>query len=102
MSNIIDREADLEILLSLERAARELREQAIANGPGPTTEQWFHFADLLDLARAEIQWLQKDANRFRFLQNCHHVEAQTFFWNYHSRTQRAKAIDQARAAATEC
>lgn len=37
----------------------------------------------------------KDALRFRFLQNLPVVEAQAFFWNYGSRTERAKAIDKA-------
>jgi hypothetical protein len=41
----------------------------------------------------------KDAERFQYLQNCDPVEAQAFFWNYSSRTERAKAIDVARAAA---
>lgn len=39
--------------------------------------------------------IDRDAERFRFLQNLEPVEAQAFFWNYTSRAQRAKAIDAA-------
>lgn len=41
---------------------------------------------------------RKDAERFRFLQNLPVVEAQAYFWNYGSRTERAKAIDIAMRA----
>lgn len=44
--------------------------------------------------RAEYESFKKDAARFRFLQDLPTVEAQAFFWNYGSRTERAKAIDK--------
>jgi hypothetical protein len=37
---------------------------------------------------------EKDAVRFRALQNMPAEQAQAFFWNYSSRKQRAKAIDK--------
>ena len=42
---------------------------------------------------AEIERLanERDADRFRFLQNIPAEQAQAFFWNYQSRQQRAKA-----------
>lgn len=49
----------------------------------------------------EVAALRKDAARFRFLQNLPVVQAQAFFWNYGSRTERAKAIDKAMHALIE-
>jgi hypothetical protein len=42
----------------------------------------------------------QDAARFQYLQNCPPIEAQAYFWNYGSRTERRKAIDAALAALT--
>jgi hypothetical protein len=42
-----------------------------------------------------------DAECFRYLQNLPVVEAQAFFWNYESRSQRKKAIREAMAATSE-
>jgi hypothetical protein len=36
---------------------------------------------------------ERDAERFRYLQNIGKVQAQAYFWNYSSRKQRAQAID---------
>lgn len=41
------------------------------------------------------QTQEQDAKRFQFLQNICKEQAQAFFWNYTSRKQRAKAIDEA-------
>lgn len=42
-----------------------------------------------------VDSVQRDAERFRFLQNLDPVEAQAFFWNWSGRRNRAKAIDRA-------
>lgn len=48
-----------------------------------------------EVIESEILKLAKDAERFLYLQNLPVVEAQAYFWNYGSRTERAKAIDKA-------
>ena len=45
--------------------------------------------------------MAKDAERFVFLQNLATEKAQAFFWNYTSRKQRAKAIDEAMLSASQ-
>lgn len=45
--------------------------------------------------RRELEALRRKAARFDHLQNAPVVEAQAFFWNYSSRSARAKAIDRA-------
>lgn len=45
--------------------------------------------------RDAVAELEKDAARFRYLQNIDKKEAQAFFWHFESRKQRAKAIDAA-------
>lgn len=53
-----------------------------------------------ELAAARAQ--ERDARRFDYLQNCDPIAAQAFFFNYSSRKQRGKAIDEAiRALADE-
>lgn len=47
----------------------------------------------------ELLKLEKDAARFRHLQNIDPKNAQAFFWTYSSRTERRKAIDADMAAA---
>lgn len=42
-----------------------------------------------------VEDFRRDAMRFRYLQNIEPLKAQAFFWNYTSRRQRKKAIDQA-------
>jgi len=46
----------------------------------------------------KLEQAARDAERFQYLQNCGHVKAQAYFWNYESRKQRAKAIDDDIAA----
>lgn len=41
----------------------------------------------------EIAELRRDAARFQYLQNCDPKVAQAYFWNYQSRKQRVRAID---------
>lgn len=52
--------------------------------------------DETEKLRAENEALQKDAERFNYLQNIPIVEAQAFFWRYLSTKRRARAIDAAR------
>jgi len=49
--------------------------------------------NLDDIQEAISNYL--DAERFRLLQNIDPKDAQAFFWNYNSRTERCKAIDAA-------
>ena len=60
------------LLSDLERAARELREIAADESLSWTTSRSVQVAYLLDRARAEIQGLQKDAARYRWLREQHH------------------------------
>lgn len=57
---------------------------------GQTADAWAWVGETPDTEKD-----RKDALRFRYLQNLPVVEAQAFFWNYGSRTERAKAIDKA-------
>lgn len=45
--------------------------------------------------QAKLAAAEKDAERFEALQNMPIEQAQAFFWNFSSRTERAKAIDSA-------
>lgn len=45
--------------------------------------------------QAKLSTVEKDAERFEALQNMPIEQAQAFFWNFSSRTERAKAIDDA-------
>ena len=47
--------------------------------------------------RGQVEVDKLDAERFRKLQDMPITTAQSFFWNYKSRKERAKAIDRARS-----
>ena len=58
----------------------------------------FCYRDRLGKAEAELKARtvqERDAARFRYLQNIPVLYAQAFFWNHSSRKQRAATIDAA-------
>lgn len=66
---------------------------------GQATVDLQSYSDKYDKRIAELEAqlaeAQKDAERFKALQDMDPKKAQAFFWNYTSRKQRAKAIDEA-------
>jgi hypothetical protein len=64
----------------------------------PFTDEPVHCAETMYAVLASL-WEARsedghDADRFRFLQSLPPKQAQAYFWNYASKKQRAKAIDQ--------
>ena len=92
--------------MTLERKARELLDDAgVSNAHSMLLSELKGVMEVLaeidrlrielEQAEARAAYFRKDAERFVYLQNCPLVEAQSFFWNWTSRKQRAKAIDAA-------